>query len=305
MVKKKGFEIKDVKERSHGMWDSIFPQFAITMPPKRRHAPCPACGGEDRFYYDDKLGFGDFFCNGCGAGDGFALISRVCEDLSFPKIIEEVASIVGLSADSQITDVERAEMRKQAKLREQRHQQEKLKKQENTAKKALRLWNNTHVSEDQCCPYLDRKKVQNFDCLINFDGDLIVPLYDEKRVLWNLQYIKPDGSKTFLSDGRKKGCFHFIGTVELADPVICIVEGYATGASIHMATGLPVVIAFDAFNLLPVGQNIHKMEPNAKLIYCADDDSAKEDTGRKCAEEAVAVTGGIVIIPNFEHEATV
>ena len=49
MVKKKGFEIKDVKERSHGMWDSIFPQFAITMPPKRRHAPCPACGGEDRF----------------------------------------------------------------------------------------------------------------------------------------------------------------------------------------------------------------------------------------------------------------
>ncbi|MDI5829610.1 hypothetical protein MJN51_36035, partial [Salmonella enterica subsp. enterica serovar Kentucky] len=35
----------------------------------RRHAPCPACGGKDRFRFDDN-GRGSFICNQCGAGDG-------------------------------------------------------------------------------------------------------------------------------------------------------------------------------------------------------------------------------------------
>jgi putative DNA primase/helicase len=35
-----------------------------------RHGPCPACGGKDRFRFDDKLGHGTFICSHCGAGDG-------------------------------------------------------------------------------------------------------------------------------------------------------------------------------------------------------------------------------------------
>ncbi|MDM4912857.1 primase-helicase zinc-binding domain-containing protein [Escherichia coli] len=42
----------------------------------RRHAPCPACGGKDRFRFDDN-GRGSFICNQCGAGDGLDLIKRV------------------------------------------------------------------------------------------------------------------------------------------------------------------------------------------------------------------------------------
>jgi hypothetical protein len=34
--------------------------------------------------------------------------------------------------------------------------------------------------------------------------------------------------------------------------VLCIAEGYATGASIHVATGYAVAVAFDAGNLLHV-----------------------------------------------------
>lgn len=40
------------------------------------HGPCPACGGKDRFRFDNK-GNGSFFCSGCGAGDGFKLLMRV------------------------------------------------------------------------------------------------------------------------------------------------------------------------------------------------------------------------------------
>lgn len=301
---KKGLDLKIVKERTHGQWDSIFPQFGITMPRKKRHTACPSCGGEDRFYYDDKLGFGDFFCNNCGAGDGIALIGRIT-NLTLPDIIKELAAIVGISEETVVTEADRERWRKEAAMRERMQREELEKVRQNAAKKALRLWNNTHQGDEKNCAYLNKKQVENFDCLVNFDGDLIVPLYDEKRVLWNLQYIKHDGSKTFLSGGRVKGCFHFIGAVDLVDPIICIAEGYATAASIHMATGYPVVVAFNAGNLLPVGQAIRSMEPNAKLIYCADDDSAKEDTGREAANEAVAVTGGIVLVPTFEREAAV
>ncbi|MGK9154728.1 DUF5906 domain-containing protein [Acinetobacter radioresistens] len=298
---KKGLDAKIVKEKTHGQWDSIYPQFGITMPPKKRHAACPSCGGEDRFYFDDKMGFGDFFCNNCGAGDGIALIGRVT-NLLFPDIIKELAAIVGMSEETVITDADRERWRREAALRERMQKEELQKIQKNASTKALRLWNNTHQGEEKNCAYLNNKQVSNFDCLVNFDGDLIIPLYDEKRFLWNLQYIKHDGSKTFLSGGRKKGCFHFIGTVDLADPVICIAEGYATAASIHMATNLPVVVAFDAGNLSPVGEAIRSIEPTARLLYCADDDSAKEDTGLKMANEAVAVTGGLVIVPKFEYE---
>jgi putative DNA primase/helicase len=42
-----------------------------------RHGPCPACGGKDRFRFDNKGNRGGFYCNGCGAGDGFELLQRV------------------------------------------------------------------------------------------------------------------------------------------------------------------------------------------------------------------------------------
>ena len=44
---------------------------------QNRHGPCPACGGQDRYRFDNKDGRGGFFCNGCGAGDGFSLLQRV------------------------------------------------------------------------------------------------------------------------------------------------------------------------------------------------------------------------------------
>lgn len=49
------------------------PEAALTG----RHTACPACGGTDRFRFDDRHGRGGFFCNGCGAGDGFDLLQRV------------------------------------------------------------------------------------------------------------------------------------------------------------------------------------------------------------------------------------
>jgi putative DNA primase/helicase len=61
-------------------WPAVLEQLGVS--PEylvNRHGPCPGrgCGGKDRFRFDNKYGRGDFFCNQCGAGDGFTLLQRV------------------------------------------------------------------------------------------------------------------------------------------------------------------------------------------------------------------------------------
>lgn len=42
-----------------------------------KHGPCPMCGGEDRFRFDNRDGAGTWICSHCGAGDGFHLLQQV------------------------------------------------------------------------------------------------------------------------------------------------------------------------------------------------------------------------------------
>jgi putative DNA primase/helicase len=44
---------------------------------RKKAGPCPACGGEDRFTFDNRHRRGDFYCRQCGAGSGFDLLMRV------------------------------------------------------------------------------------------------------------------------------------------------------------------------------------------------------------------------------------
>jgi putative DNA primase/helicase len=60
-----------------------------------KHSPCPACGGRDRFRFDDMDGRGTFFCSHCGSGDGFALLGLV-KGWAFKQVAAEVERIVGI-----------------------------------------------------------------------------------------------------------------------------------------------------------------------------------------------------------------
>ena len=62
---------------------------------KNRHGACPACGGKDRYRFDNKRGHGDFYCNGCGPGDGFALLQRV-HGWSFSEARKQVLEASGI-----------------------------------------------------------------------------------------------------------------------------------------------------------------------------------------------------------------
>lgn len=296
------FQIDDVKAKAVGLWETtIFPSFGIDVFLKK-NKPCPACGGRDRFRYDDKFGNGDYNCRGCNGGDGFSLVEK-CTGYSFPKVIEEIAAIVGLDATSNITDADREQWRKDKQRRNKERLERELQMQEQIARKAEGIFRNAYLGESSL--YLIEKQVDKDPKIkITHDGNLLIPAYDEHGKMWNVQTITPDGQKFFITDagGRTGGCFFIIGEVQpdLYDAyIICIAEGYATGMSIHMATGHPVALSFVANNLPKVGTALRQKYPNAVFAYCADDDSAKESTGQKYANEALEITGGIVVLPDF------
>lgn len=202
----------------------------------------------------------------------------------------------------------------QAKIKAAREQrQAELQKH---ASQALMFWNKAQDVIHHI--YLRIKHVESFG-LRQYGGSLLIPLYDIDGKLWSLQFINPGAnpSKKFLPGGKKKGCFHLISSTpgfssenpmcprsRLGRPTdlpsFFVVEGYATGASVHMATGAPVVVAFDAGNLEPVIAALRTVYPDSPITIAADNDQWGEvNTGKLKAEEAAAKHGCKVVLPEF------
>ena len=76
-------------------WHDLLAHFGIDQKSLTgKHSPCPACGGRDRFRFDDQDGRGTYFCSHCGSGDGFALLGKV-KGWAFKQAAAEVERIVG------------------------------------------------------------------------------------------------------------------------------------------------------------------------------------------------------------------
>lgn len=60
--------IREVTQSAANRWTDVLSMVGIVVPTSpRTHTACPACGGKDRFRFDDN-GRGSHFCNQCGAG---------------------------------------------------------------------------------------------------------------------------------------------------------------------------------------------------------------------------------------------
>lgn len=163
-------------------------------------------------------------------------------------------------------------------------------------------------------PYLTKKRIQPHGVkLIQVDRAraiapslslvlsgllLVIPMRAE-GVLHSVQFIDERGIKRPLTGGRVAGCYHAIGKIEGA-VALCVAEGYATGATIHEATGYPVAVAFSAGNLIAVAMAMRANFPGLPLILCADDDYATPgNPGLTKATEAARAVGGMVAVPDF------
>lgn len=127
--------------------------------------------------------------------------------------------------------------------------------------------------------YLDRKGVPAYGVRFG-PGFIAVPMYANDEMV-GLQKIYDDGHKRFTFGCTTKGAAtHIPGSMPI---VIC--EGYATAASIHMATEYRVVIAFNAGNLMSVAQAVRKANWREPILIAADDDRATLCPGHKEAGE--------------------
>lgn len=130
-------------------------------------------------------------------------------------------------------------------------------------------------------------------------GCLVVPLADIHGKLWSLQFIWSGGSKTFFYNGRKSACFHLIGDYSGAG-VLAFAEGYATAASVHEATGWPVVVCIDAGNLAPVIAAWREKYQHGDFLVVADDDVKTEgNPGLTAATTAAEKHCCRLFVPKF------
>ena len=194
--------------------------------------------------------------------------------------------------------------------RQQRERAERLREAEAerraayeaAASRCKEMWDRFGGVTD--APYLEAKGVDAFG--VKQDGlNLIIPVRNVDGEMRGFQAIAPDGQKAFARGIEKKGNFHLIGGEDrdLSHGEILICEGYATGASLHMATDMPVAVAFDAGNLRSVAEAIRERHPNAAIIICADNDHTRENNvGVEKAKEAAQAVGGIAVIPEFSRE---
>lgn len=146
--------------------------------------------------------------------------------------------------------------------------------------------------------YLVRKGIKPHGTRVADDGRIVLPVRVAGEIT-SLQFIDADGGKRFLPGGRVAGGYYAIGNPDGA-AALCIVEGFATGASIHEATVLPVAIAFNAGNLGAVAQAMRQRFPGLPLVVCGDDDYRTEgNPGTTKAREAACAVGAGVALPCF------
>ena len=165
--------------------------------------------------------------------------------------------------------------------------------------------------------YLERKQIVGIGvCYAPRSGAVLIPMSNARDQIVGLQVIYPEKQpdtgrdKSYWPYGMsKEGAFHLIGPhPEPGEPVL-VCEGYATGASLHMATSLTVAIAFDAGNLSVVAKAMRERFPGRALIVCRDDDWKTKrpngepwNPGEEKGSNAALIVGGQVVGPVFSGE---
>jgi len=205
-----------------------------------------------------------------------------------------------VATGTKIDPKELEQSRAEAAARKAAQEQELRAQYRAVAKRAYGIFQNAEPAPANH-PYLQNKQVPAGDLRIDQSGNLLMPMANDKGFVENIQTIHPDGTKMYLKDGKKRGLMHVIEG-DPKGPMI-ISEGYSTGQSLHMASGLTVVVALDSGNIAPVAEALHKKHPDRALVIAADDDHAKQvNAGIKGAERASELTGAKILRPDLSDD---
>jgi putative DNA primase/helicase len=177
------------------------------------------------------------------------------------------------------------ELRRKAEVKSQE-------KYTQAAQRSQSIWDQCEEVEKH--PYLERKQVLSYGLRKDKHENLVIPLKDGQGTIVGLQYISDEGEKRFLTGSKKSGSFFLLGReIFNTTDTLNYAEGYATAASLYADRSQPVVVAFDAYNLIKVAEVMYQYFPNRKHIFVADnDDSNTGEIEAKKAASFIQKSGG-------------
>lgn len=190
---------------------------------------------------------------------------------------------------------------KQQRIKASRERElQQIQEQHETAIKCGQLWSEASQLVKANHSYLVNKQIRAY-AIRQLGKNLLIPIQDAQNRLVSLQFIMPNGDKVFKSGGKVKGCFCLIGNL-LGTLFIC--EGYATGATIHQATGKSVIVAFNASNLSAVVTSLkaHGLGYLNIIIVADNDVDNKVNTGVIKGRECARMHNLPMIYPNFTKQ---
>jgi len=168
-------------------------------------------------------------------------------------------------------------------------EQERKVRASEAAIEAEKIWIESDKVEDH--PYLAKKQIDPVGEIKISRGALILPCRNEEGKIISCQYIYSDGKKKFHPGGKTGGTYSIIPGE--GETVIC--EGYATGVSVHMATGWKVIVAFNSGNL----EKVAKIFKDQKPMILGDNDShLAKNVGKIESESAAELIGSECFIPD-------
>lgn len=176
------------------------------------------------------------------------------------------------------------------------------------ADEADRCWRKYQATSPVESDYLKRKGVKAYGLRYSPSGNgtVAVPMMRDGRIV-GLQIIrgKDRGNKLekqYWPAGMDKvGAYHLIGGIPRG--LVLVAEGYATAATLHEATALPVAVAFDAGSIMPVVAALAQKYRTSKILICADDDYLTPgNPGCEAARLAATAHGAAWCKPEFAEE---
>jgi putative DNA primase/helicase len=190
------------------------------------------------------------------------------------------AQKIQLSRAEILSDEQRAALRERIAADRKAAEAARKREIERAAARAYAMWHK--LSQQGESEYLQRKGVAPHGVRFAESGAMVLPLLDAHGKIYGLQAIYPRGHEKIKRTGRdkdfwpaglqKQGHFFLIGGSPASAGVCMLAEGYATGATVYQAVGLPVAVGFDAGNLVHVAAALRARYPQLSVLVLADDD---------------------------------
>lgn len=208
-----------------------------------------------------------------------------------------------------MTDDDRARLAKEGKEKKAQREKERQELYAQKAKESQAITRDL-ASATGKEKYFAEKGIKIKDPGVKVDpkGNIVVSLVDVDGKQWSHQTIQRSGFKQIFKDSRLQNTFALVGAGSVQDLKggdILIAEGYSTAATIHEATGKPVVVSTTSNNLKHVAVALHQRYLDTSIYIMADDDrylepQGKMNAGLVKAKEAAKVVDGSVISPDFD-----